>query len=183
MKRWIHWGRLNTFRNKLGFVTRPCEVWFHAKKVVIGRIDFFGEEKGFVATCGKHIWEFKGYHNIKIRELTQEEKVVYERECGSSYVIEYPRHLQKKQLQWIDKDFVEPNAITAKQIVEWDSKSSIVCIDIYCPVKKESFKIDYNDIDWEFSSDPCETYGSHGYLNAAVKCQCGITHTIEIRSW
>ena len=37
--------------------------------------------------------------------------------------------------------------------------------------------------DFYQDSSSCELCGSHGYLSVDVKCRCGKTHEIEIKSW
>ena len=40
-----------------------------------------------------------------------------------------------------------------------------------------------NAHDFTFGEQECELCGSHGSLEVDIKCKCGKTHTVELKSW
>lgn len=61
-------------------------------------------------------------------------------------------------------------------------ESKVIGIVYFCDVLKK--EIISNDIESLTSYEQeCEICGSHGSTNFWVRCECGKTHDIEVKSW
>ena len=63
-----------------------------------------------------------------------------------------------------------------------DVEISNIMIKFYCR-KSGRQSVEVSRHAFSFGEQECEMCGSHGHLNVDVKCGCGKTHNIELKSW
>lgn len=66
---------------------------------------------------------------------------------------------------------------------EENTKLTKINVSWHCGYLDKDFSSEVEDMDFYSSESECDLCGSHGSTTVEVKCECGNSHTLTIRSW